>query len=98
MWHERNRERPNYRRMDYVYAQHHARYKAYVKAHGMTCQACGGRGCLGHDSMEHGPAEPCGWCETTGLVTRWLRGLWLREMQWEARRVRKHRAAMKAAS
>ena len=35
--------------MSYVYRQHHARYVRYVEAHGLPCQACGGRGCDGYD-------------------------------------------------
>ena len=75
MWVERNQEHPNYARMNYVYRQHHARYREYVKAHGLHCQDCDGRGEHGGDSME--PPEPCGWCESTGRVTRWMRGMWL---------------------
>ena len=80
MWVERNHEHPNYARMDYVFRQHHDRYRRYVDVHGLTCQACCGRGCHGYDS-DYGQAEPCGWCETTGKVTRWLRGLYLRTMR-----------------
>jgi hypothetical protein len=75
-------ERPfDYARDRVEYVMHHERYKRRVKAEGLTCQACGGRGCIGYDSIYDGPAEPCGWCETTGLVTRWMRGFWLRYMR-----------------
>jgi hypothetical protein len=92
MWQERNQEHPNYARMDYVYQQHHARFKRYVEAHGLTCQACGGRGGDYYTPYSE-PPEPCGWCETTGLVTRWLRGLWLSEMRREKQARPKRRKA-----
>ena len=67
----------DYRRMDYEQSRHAKRYRLYVMMHGLLCQACDGRGVQGYDS-DYGPAEPCGWCEMTGLVTRWIRGAWLR--------------------
>ena len=73
----------NYARWNYVYRQHHERYTRYVEAHGLPCQACGGLGYQGRYSSYYDPPEPCGWCETTGKVTRWLRGLWLRTMREE---------------
>jgi hypothetical protein len=84
-WYGADRDNPDYTRGRYMRQQHHARYRAYVKQHGMVCQDCGGRGCSGYDS-DYGPAEPCGWCETTGMVTRWLRGLWLRVVRDEKRK------------
>ena len=84
MWIERNWRQPDYARMHYVFRQHHERYKRYVEAHGLTCQACGGLGGDAH-TMYSEPGEPCGWCETTGKVTRWLRGLYLRTMRDEKR-------------
>ena len=83
-WTERNHERPNYARMNYVYRQHHARYRRSVEAHGLVCQACGGRGEDYYTAYSE-PPEQCAWCETTGMVTRWLRGLWLRCMRDEKR-------------
>ena len=85
-WHERNFDNPDYARGHYVYHQHHERYKRYVEAHGLVCQACGGSGGDFYYSFSMDPPEPCGWCETTGKVTRWLRGLWLRTMREERRR------------
>lgn len=76
----------DYARLHYSYLQHHARYKRHVEAHGLVCQDCGGRGDHGGFSMESGPPEPCGWCESTGMTTRWLRGFWLRMMREEKRR------------
>jgi hypothetical protein len=81
----RNREPFDYARWDYEYRAHHARYVAHVKAHGLMCQECGGAG-HGYTSiyaME--PPDPCGYCEMTGKVTRWMRGQWLRWKQQERR-------------
>lgn len=84
-----DRARPtDYARLSYVYQQHHARYRRYVEIHGLTCQACGGRGGDHYTSYSE-PPEPCGWCETTGKVTRWLRGMWLRCLREEKRAKRK---------
>lgn len=89
MWRERNHEHPNYARIDYVWYRHHERFVVRAEREGLACQACGGRG--GEvdviDPEIGGPWEPCGWCEGTGFVTRWLRGLWLRAMQKEKRNV-----------
>ena len=85
-WRERNVEHPNYRRMDYAYRQHHERFRRYVEAHGLVCQDCGGAGGevdVLFDGM--GPWDPCGWCEGTGKVTRWLRGRYLRMKRDEKR-------------
>ena len=80
MWTERNSEHPDYARIHYVYLQHHARYSRYVDAHGLVCQACGGMGEEDSNAYTE-PPEPCGWCETTGRVTRWLRGRSLPQMR-----------------
>lgn len=94
MWKERNRDNPNYQRMDYVHQQHHLRYRAYVKRHGLICQECGGAGGEVERINElGGPCWPCGTCEATGQVTRWGRGRWLRWKRDEA----KARARKKAA-
>jgi DnaJ-class molecular chaperone len=60
--------------------RHHVRFKAYVKAHGVTCQSCGGRG-ESRGSGWYDPPEPCGWCETTGLMTKRDRGHYLTYMR-----------------
>lgn len=73
---------PDYARLDYQQRQHHARFAARVANDGLLCQECRGSGEY-HEiiSMElGGPWFPCGWCEGTGKVTRWLRGRWL---QWQ---------------
>lgn len=82
----------DYARLYYERTTHHRRYVAYVEAHGLWCQECGGMG-HGPDSSYYGPGEPCGFCETTGKVTRHMRGLWLRWKREEARERRKKRAA-----
>lgn len=58
---------------------HYVRYKRYVDANGVTCQACSGRG--EHGRSEYEPGEPCGWCETTGKMTRRARGQYLAYMR-----------------
>ena len=70
----------DYPRWAHEIRQHHARYSSYVDAHGITCQECGGSGGEIIPVLDYGqgPWENCGWCEGTGLVTRWLRGQWLR--------------------
>lgn len=91
----RDREPFDYARWSYEYQQHHRRYEAYVEAHGLWCQECGGSGgdppYTSIYALE--PPEPCGYCESTGKVTRWMRGQWLR---WKAEEKRKS-AARKAA-
>ena len=83
----RHREPFDYARFAYEHRAHHRRYRAYVEAHGLLCQECGGLGQDGYTSpwaME--PPDPCGFCETTGLVTRWMRGQWLRWRRAEKRK------------
>ena len=93
MWVERNSEHPNYARISYVFRQHHERFRRHVEAKGLPCQACHAAGgeteviCDGQ-----GPWYPCGWCEGTGMVTRWLRGLYLRTMREEKREKRRRLA------
>jgi len=79
-------ERPvDYARLYHERQRHHARYVRYVEAHGLTCQACGGMGGDYYTAWSE-PPEPCGWCETTGKVTRWVRGAYLRYMRKRKRR------------
>ena len=85
--------RIDYARLRYDYVQHHARFMRHVEAQGLPCQACGGSGKIGYDSIYDGPADPCGWCEATGKTTRWLRGLWLRCCRDEQRARRERKAA-----
>jgi hypothetical protein len=77
---------PDYMRWLHERQRHHARFKAYVKQHGLPCQDCGGRGGHVETICElGGPWYDCGWCEGTAKVTRWLRGQWLRCMREEKR-------------
>lgn len=64
-----------YIKMDYYWRHHRIRYERYVEANGYTCQACCGRG--HYDMGWEEPPEPCGYCEQTGRVTRWMRGWYL---------------------
>lgn len=75
----------DYARGDWIFADHMRRYKAYVQEHGLVCQECGGSGGEVVPVLDtgEGPFEECGWCEGTGRVTRWTRGLWLRCQQKE---------------
>lgn len=59
---------------------HHCRYKRYVDEYGLLCQECGGAGGEVDVILDDGtgPWEMCGYCEGTGLTTRWIRGEWLR--------------------
>jgi hypothetical protein len=73
-----------FRRAEY-HRRHHVRYKAFVaiNGNGFTCQECKGRGGWVEPVLDfgQGPWYDCGFCEGTGLVTRWTRGWWLR---WKA--------------
>jgi hypothetical protein len=84
----------DYRRWDYVWRQHHRRYSAYVEAHGLLCQECGGLG--EHSRGSYEPPDYCGWCESTGKIPRWVRGRWLRWKAEEARKTRRKKAAKAA--
>lgn len=76
----------DYARYGYQQHVHHLRYQKYVEAHGLICQECAGRGGAIEPVLDYGqgPWEPCGWCEGTGKVTRWLRGQWLREKRCQS--------------
>lgn len=73
--------RVDYPRVHYEYRQHYERRKRYVEANGLPCQDCGGRGGEVEPVTDwgQGPWMDCGWCQGTGMVTRWERGMWLRE-------------------
>ena len=84
-------ECPDYPRLYWVDREHHQRFARYVDQHGLLCQSCSGAGGERYVLLDDGtgPWEPCGWCEGTGKVTRWLRGVWLRWMREERQRRRK---------
>lgn len=67
------------RRLSYQ-RRHHERYVKRIECEGLVCQDCGGAGGYKEVILDDGsgPWFECGWCEGTGKVTRWLRGLWLR--------------------
>ena len=69
-----------YAQLSQKYRRHHARFERYIDDHGLSCQACGGAGNYIEDVIpEVGTVYgTCGFCEGTGLVTRWMRGQWLR--------------------
>lgn len=75
-------ELTDYARRSYQVQQHHERFRRYVEAmpRKLICQECGGGGGETVAVLDYGqgPFEECGFCEGTGLVTPWLRGLWLR--------------------
>lgn len=88
--------RLNYQMADAYYRKHHLRFARYVESspRPLVCQACGGSGGWIETVCElGGPFVSCGWCEGTGLVTRWIRGAWLRVMRDEARNRRQRGAA-----
>lgn len=73
---------PNHKREMYYARQHYIRYVAYVLGmdHPLTCQDCKGTGGE-YDIVDPeigGPWIACGWCEGTGVMTPYMRALWLR--------------------
>ena len=72
----------DYARLAYKNRQHHQRYTQYVHAmpRKLVCQDCGGAGGKVIPVLDYGqgPFESCGWCEGTGYVTPYIRGMWLR--------------------
>ena len=72
----------NYVKLDYYNQQHHKRWKRRVTTRipKLICQDCRGFGGETYVSLDDGtgPWEGCGWCEETGYVDAWARGLWLR--------------------
>lgn len=83
---------PDYPRMDWYRRQHHERFRRYVEQYGLPCQACGASGDVAEDYVAGAAIyRDCGWCEGTGKVTRWTRGLWLRWKHKERQRKRKAR-------
>ena len=78
---------PDYAKLNWMYQQHHERFKKFISVHGLLCQECRGRGGYVIPVLDDGmgPFEPCGWCESTGYVTPHTKGLWL---QWK--RTEKH--------
>jgi len=75
----------NYAELSYRNHQHFLRFQRRVEATKLVCQECGGAGGETVAVLDYGagPWEPCGWCEGTGYLTPWLRGLWLRSKRKE---------------
>ena len=69
----------DYAKLHYYYQQHFERYKRRVDNSKLLCQECGGAGGFTEPVLDDGtgPWEACGWCEGTGRLTPYLRGLWL---------------------
>jgi hypothetical protein len=59
---------------------HIERYKRFVSQYKLICQECGGNGGWKEIILDDGtgPWYDCGWCQGTGLVTPYARGIWLR--------------------
>jgi DnaJ-class molecular chaperone len=78
----------DYAKLDYRYITHHHRYSKRVESmpRKLVCQECRGAGGFNEPILDDGtgPWEPCGWCEGTGFVTPWLRGMWLRYQRRDA--------------
>lgn len=73
--------------------EHHRRYQQRIEAMArkLVCQACRGAGEFQEDILDGGGGGPryhCGWCEGTGYVTPWTRGLWLRTQRHLKRMIR----------
>lgn len=71
----------DYKKFDYYNWRHHERFKRFVLSRfpKLTCQNCHGRGGEIEIVCEFGgPWVECGWCEGTGFVTPYARGMWLR--------------------
>ena len=77
----------DYKRMDYYWAKHHERYKNRVSNGNLTCQECRGDGGWKETILDDGsgPWFGCGYCEGTGRITPWLRGMWLKFKRQEKR-------------
>lgn len=69
----------DYPRVRYERGRRHERYRRFVEGMEwkLVCQECRGSGGDHPNYLSYDPGEQCGFCEGTGLVTPWLRGLWL---------------------
>ena len=70
----------DYGRLIWGYSSHFVRWKRRVKQFDLPCQECGGSGGEVEPVLDYGegPWIVCGWCEGTGGLDPWRRGLWLR--------------------
>ena len=87
---EPHEERVDYAKLSWQWRSHHQRFIARVKDSKLLCQECGGAGGDTEPILDDGtgPWEECGWCEGTGKVTPWLRGMWLRFRRQYGNRIR----------
>ena len=73
----------DYAKLDWKRRHHHERFvhRVLTQKPRLICQECCGAGGEIEPVTDdgQGPFEECGWCEGTGFVTPWLRGLWLAE-------------------
>jgi len=70
----------DYAKLSYRRTEHHKRFVKRVLQTKLICQECRGLGGEREVILDDGsgPWIECGWCEGTGYVTPWLRGMWLR--------------------
>ena len=70
----------DYGRLSWECSYHYTRWEHRVKQFNLVCQECGGRGGEVEPILDfgQGPWVNCGWCEGTGKLDPWRRGLWLR--------------------
>lgn len=75
----------DYAKASYRYRAHHLRFESRIANSRLVCQECGGAGGRTDPILDYGegPWDECGFCEGTGKVTPYLRGLWLRYKQAE---------------
>lgn len=80
----------DYAKYDYKNQRHHERYVRYVNSmpKKLTCQECGGAGGEVEPVLNYGegPWMACGFCEGTGRMTPYVRGLWLKWKRQEKRK------------
>ena len=80
----------DFTREAYYWNQHHKRFTKYVTSLPklLFCQECHGEGGWIEitDSEIGGPWYDCGFCEGTGYVSPWIRGLWLTFKRLEKKR------------
>ena len=78
----------DYPRLHYEWRQRHERFARRVlnRKPRLLCQDCGGAGGEVQPISDDGsgPFETCGFCEGTGYVDAWRRGVWLRMKRQEA--------------
>lgn len=75
-----------YRKANEQWRDHHQRFVRRARATSLLCQECGGRGDWHEDTIAgYALRVACEWCEGTGRMLPWHRGLWLRLKREEKR-------------